>query len=151
MLTVQDPLTRQQIKILEALTLTDFDEGATAKEIAEQTAIPEPSVRITASRLDRLGYIMHRRNDNTRAHVYSLTETGRSRLDDRIDQTDRESDQSSFTSSPSKVIGMIKPPEQRVQSFAKRKLQDQSDHIDHSDQIDHMLFDNRPDYYEAGL
>jgi DNA-binding MarR family transcriptional regulator len=154
--TANDPLSRQRRKVLSVLALADFDQGASATDIAKQTGIPEPSTRTAMSELFRLGYVSREMPANSKAYIYRLNDAGRAKLNegDQNKSGDPQADQSPSSPSPSKVIGMIGPSDHKRQSPTKHTPQDSPDHIDHMDQDDHtdqLPIEDNTDYYRAGL
>lgn len=135
--TPDDRLTINQQKVLSALALEIFANGATHSEIVDASTVPFHSLARILSRLLSLGFV---RQDGKR-EPYQITDEGRAALEryDRSDRSDR-SDHPLFTENN------------------EQARENTSDHIDHSDQTDQntallpgFLNPESADYYRAGL
>lgn len=80
----QDALTGNQKRILEAMTLAVFKDGATVLDIEETTGLSRGSVQRTISKLMELGFV----EQPGKREPYRLTEAGRLKANDSFDSHD---------------------------------------------------------------
>jgi DNA-binding MarR family transcriptional regulator len=130
----RDPLTRHQRKILETLTLAVYAGGASLSEIADVAEIPVPSMTRIMSRLIELGYV----NQVAKREPYTLTERGKTVVNDRNDRSDRFITPINDGSANDSVGGV-----------------ENTDQIDQTDQTESLFnlseFTKTPNYYQKEL
>jgi DNA-binding MarR family transcriptional regulator/archaellum biogenesis ATPase FlaH len=150
-----DPLSNRQLKVLYALTLSDFETGATVIDLARQTGLGDAHIRSIINTLSRFGYVDRRQLEGRSANLFWVTDAGKRKL--QTDQGDQVSQKGVIRAINPVVMPADQGDQDSLNEISKPTVNRLADPLDRPDRVDHpdqVLQDSmfpQTNYYAAGL